>query len=54
MHCEAVEDQHVSGVDMAADPLVAEDCIGRNRRNVTVLMLVLLDAKTMRTFKNPQ
>ena len=52
MHRETVEDQHVSSVDAATDPLVASDGIDRDLWNVKVLPLVFLDAKSVRTFNN--
>lgn len=54
MHSETVEAQRLSGVELALHPLVAEEGIDRNLRNVKVLTLVLLDTKTMGSFENPQ
>ena len=53
MHSETVEDQHVSGVDLTANPLVAEEGIEGNLRSVKALTVVLLDARTMGSFENP-
>ena len=54
MHRETVEAQRLSGVELAVSPLVAEEGIDRNLRNLKVLTLVLLDAKTMGSSENPQ
>jgi hypothetical protein len=49
-----MEDQHVSCIDTATDPPAACDGIDLDLWNMKVLPLMLLDAKTVRTFDNSQ
>src|SRR5579875_3706271 len=54
VHGKAVKDEHVAGIDTTADPPIAEQCGGRDLRDVKIFPFVLLDSKAMGTGENAQ
>src|SRR6185437_16237717 len=54
MDCQAVENEHVSSVNIAPNPVSSYCRAVRNFGNVKVLVFVSLKSEAMRAFQNPQ
>ena len=52
MHRQTMKDQHITGVHMATNPPVSHGFPVWNLRNMQVLPLMVLNAETVRAFKN--
>ncbi len=51
MHCQAVKDQHISRIDLAANPITPRHSLRRNLWNVEIHIVMSLKAEAMRTFQ---
>ncbi len=54
MHGQAVKDEHIACVDLAANPIASDIRSCRNLRDMKILILVMYIAETMRAFHNSQ
>jgi hypothetical protein len=52
MHGEAVKDQHISRVNLAANPIAAQGRAFEIFREMETLMVMTLGTKAMRAFEN--
>lgn len=51
MYGQAVKNEHIAGVNLAANPVVSHGCSHWDLRNVKILVLMFLEAKTVRALQ---
>src|ERR1700744_5482569 len=54
MHGQTVKDEHIARVDLAAHPIAPDVGLGRNLRDVKVLIFMMYVAMSMGTLHNPE